>query len=214
MNGLDTRSNSSQGLEWWSFAFFHLPQPKAYGGEFYACHIQPSEAAFFTQIYVALTHGLSAAKGFMRDGSLQPQAEIMAPTHKVCNITAGAIATCGMLVRCYLYWRFYTTNSLSQACWVLLADDTLQEVGLSTGICYFDNFEKYSTILKTGLQQKKTSIFNIFEQWAERIFPIESRRLRKAMYFLLADSDDEIEYQDGNGRAQSRSIASLNPVVM
>ena len=97
---------------------------------------------------------------------------------------------------------------------MLSADDTLQEVGLSTGIHYFDDFEKYSTILETSLQQKKTSIFNIFELWAERIFPIESRRLRKAMYFLLADSDDEIEYQDGNGRAQSRSITSLNLVVM
>ena len=97
---------------------------------------------------------------------------------------------------------------------MLSANDTLQEVGLSTGIRYFDNFEKYSTNLETGLQQKKTSILNIFEQWAERIFPIEGRRLRKAMYFLLADSDDKIEYQDGNGRAQSRSIASLNPVVM
>ena len=99
---------------------------------------------------------------------------------------------------------------------MLLADDTLQKVGLSTqaGIRCFDDFKKYSTILKTGLQQKKTSILNIFEQWAERIFPIESRRLRKAMYFLLADSDDEIEYQDGNERAQSCGITSLNPVVM
>jgi hypothetical protein len=99
---------------------------------------------------------------------------------------------------------------------VLSADDTLQEVGLSTGIHYFDDFEKYLTILEAGLQQKKTSVLNIFKQWAERIFPIESRRLRKAMYLLLADSeeeDDEIEDQDGNGRA-SRSIASLNPVVM
>ena len=30
---------------------------------------------------------------------------------------------------------------------------------------------------------------------------------------LLADSDDGIEDQDGNGRA-SRTIASLNPMVM
>jgi hypothetical protein len=72
---------------------------------------------------------------------------------------------------------------------VLLADDTFQEAGLSTGIHYFNDFEKYSTILKTGLQQKETTILNIFKQWAERIFPIESRRLRKAMYLLLADSE-------------------------
>ena len=99
---------------------------------------------------------------------------------------------------------------------MLSADDTLQKVGLSTGIHYFDDFEKYSTILETGLQQKKTSVLNIFKQWAERICPIESRRLQKAMYLLLSDSeeeDDEIEDQDGNGRV-SHSIASLNPVVM
>jgi hypothetical protein len=84
-------------------------------------------------------------------------------------------------------------------------------VGLSTGIHYFDDFEKYLTILETGLRQKETSVLNIFRQWAEKIFPIETRRVRKVMDLLLADLEDEIE--DGNGRA-SRSIASLNPVVM
>ena len=61
---------------------------------------QLSETDFFFQIYVALIHGLIAVKGFMRDGSLQPQTEMMALTHKVRDITAGAIATCSMLVRC------------------------------------------------------------------------------------------------------------------
>lgn len=84
---------------------------------------------------------------------------------------------------------------------MLLADDTLQEVGLSTGIHYFYDFEKYLTILETGLQQKKTSVLNIFKQWAERIFPIE-------MYLLPADSEEE------DDERVSHSIASLNPVVM
>ena len=96
---------------------------------------------------------------------------------------------------------------------MLSADDTLQEVGLSTGIRYFDDFEKYLTILETGLRQKKTSVLNIFRQWTEKIFPRESSRLRKAMDLLLADSDDEMEDQDGNGRA-SCTTASLNPVIM
>ena len=102
-----------------------------------------------------------------------------------------------------------TINSVSQAHWVLSADDTLQEVGLSTSICYFDDFEKYLTILKT----KNTSIHNIFKQWAEKIFPIETSRLWKVMDLLLAYLDDEIEGQSRNGRA-SCTIASLNPVVM
>jgi len=35
----------------------------------------------------------------MNYGSVQPQTETMAPTHNIRNITAGAIATCGVLVR-------------------------------------------------------------------------------------------------------------------
>ena len=77
-----------------------------------------------------------------------------------------------------------TLLTLSQACWVLSANDTLEEVGLSTSIHYFNDFEKYLTILEMGLQQKKTSVLNIFKQWAERIFPIESRRVWKAMYLI------------------------------
>ena len=63
------------------------------------------------------------------------------------------------------------------------------------------------------LETEKTSIYNIFKQWAEIYSLIESSRVRKAMDPLLADSDDGIEDQDGNGRA-SRTIASLNPMVM
>jgi hypothetical protein len=63
---------------------------------------------FFPQIYVALIHGSIAGEGFMKGGSLQPWTETMAPTHKICNITPGAIATaiatCGVLVcSCHMY---------------------------------------------------------------------------------------------------------------
>jgi hypothetical protein len=61
--------------------------------------------ASFSKLIFSLRsiHDFSAAKGFMREGSLQPQIEMMAPTHKVHNITAGVIATCSLLVRYYLY---------------------------------------------------------------------------------------------------------------
>ena len=166
----------------------------------------------FPQIYVALIHGSIAGEGFIKGGSLQLWTKTMAPTHKICNITPGTIATCGALVcSCHMYWHFYITKSPSQPCWVLSADDTLQEVGLSTSIHYFNDFKKYLTILETGLWQKETSVLNIFRQWAEKIFPIETRRVQKVMDLLLADLEDEIK--DRNRRA-SRSIASLNPVVV
>ena len=108
----------------------------------------------------------------MNGGSLQPQTKTMAQFHKICNITPGAIATCGVLV-CfrYFFYHFYVTNNLSQARWALSADETLQEVGSSTGIHYFDDFQEYLTILETGLQQRTASAINIINQWDEKIFP-------------------------------------------
>jgi hypothetical protein len=77
-----------------------------------------------------------------------------------------------------LYW--YVSNvtficlvflTVCKARWALSADDTLQEVGSSTGICYFSDFEEYLMILETGLRQKKKSIINIIRKWDEKIFP-------------------------------------------
>ena len=71
---------------------------------------------------------------------------------KIDNIMPGAITTCGILgCFCYFYHCFYVINNLSQAHWVLSADDTLQEVGLNTSIHYFNDFQEYLTIIKTGL---------------------------------------------------------------
>jgi hypothetical protein len=46
---------------------------------------------------------------------------------------------------------FCIPNTLPQARWALSSDDTLQEVGSTTGIRYFNDFEEYLTILETGL---------------------------------------------------------------
>jgi len=90
-----------------------------------------------------------------------------------------------------------------------LSDDTLQEVGSSTGICYFNDFEEYLMILETGLRQKKKSIINIIKQWDEKIFPNfdsslvtgkknnEGNGLKKAMDLLAADSEEDDEQAEG-----------------
>ena len=89
----------------------------------------------------------------MNGESHHPQTETMAQIpNEIHNITPGAIATCGVLVHyCCFYQGFCIHNTYLQVCWALLSDDTLQEVGSSTGICYFNDFEEYLTILETGL---------------------------------------------------------------
>ena len=87
----------------------------------------------------------------------------------------------------------------------------LQEVGSTTGIRYFNDFEEYLTIPETGLRQKKKSVTNIIRQWEEKIFPNsdsslvtgkkidESSGLKKAMDLLAADLVEE-DTQDESGR--------------
>ena len=150
---------------------------------------------------------------------LHPQTETMAQIHEICNITPGTITTYGILVHYFcFYWGFCIHNAYSQACWALLSDDTLQEVGSSTGICYFNDFEEYLTILETSLWQKKKSIINVIKQWDEKIFPNsdsslvtgkknnKSNSLKKAMDLLAADEeedDEEVEGWNRKGRAWS-----------
>lgn len=108
---------------------------------------------------------------------------------------------------------------INQARWALSADESLQEVGSSTGIRYFNDFEEYLTIIETGLKQKKKSIINVIKQWDKKIFPetasslvkgkkvSESSGLKKAMDILANDSEDEedeLEGQDWNDTASSR----------
>jgi|ERR1700678_317259 hypothetical protein len=151
-----------------------------------------------------------AGKYFMNGESHHPQTETMAQIHEIRNITPGAIATCGVLVRyCCFYQGFHIHNTYLQARWALSSDDTLQEVGSSTGIRYFNDFEEYLTILETGLRQKKKSIVNVIKQWDEKVFPNsdsslvtgkknhESSGLKKAMDLLAADSEEDDEEVEG-----------------
>lgn len=115
-----------------------------------------------------------------------------------------------------VYWYVITTCidtfaflTLSQARWALSSDDTLQEVGSSTGIHYFNDFEDYLTILETGLRQKKKSVMNIIKRWDEKIFPnsdsslvmgrknVESGGLKKVMDHLAAESEEDEEEVQG-----------------
>jgi hypothetical protein len=90
-----------------------------------------------------------------------------------------------------------------QAHWALSSDTTLQAVGTSTGIHYFDNYEEYLKLLKMGLYQNKKSVVNIIREWDSRIFPntdsslvvvkakaSEDNGVKKAMASLDADSDE------------------------
>ena len=84
------------------------------------------------------------------------------------------------------------------------------EVGSSTGIRYFSDFEEYLMILETGLRQKKKSVVNIIKRWDEKIFPEsdsslvkgntkksdENSGVKKAMALLAADSEDDSELED------------------
>jgi len=125
-----------------------------------------------------------------------------------------------------VYWyviatHFCIPNALSQARWALSGDETFQEVGSSTGIHYFSDFEEYLTILETGLCQRKKSVINIIRQWDEKIFPnsnlslVKSKKnnsesgLKKAMDLLAADSEegDQMEDQVENGRASTGTPA-------
>ena len=92
-----------------------------------------------------------------------------------------------------------------QARWALSSDDTLQAVGTSTGIHYFDDYEEYLKILEMGLRRKKKSVFNVIKEWDSRIFPNTDSSLvggkvksvtddggvKRAMDALDADSEEE-----------------------
>lgn len=98
-----------------------------------------------------------------------------------------------------------------QARWALSSDETLQAVGTSTGIHYFDDYEEYLKILETGFRRKKRSVFNIIKEWDSRVFPNTDSSLvgpntksttddggvRRAMEALDADSEEDEEEPDG-----------------
>jgi hypothetical protein len=101
-----------------------------------------------------------------------PQTETVARIHEIHNITPGGIATCAILVRSSFSLSFlFLLTVLIQARWALSSDVSLQEMGSSTGIRYFKDYEEYLTMLETGLQRRKKTIVNIFREWDARIFP-------------------------------------------
>ena len=92
----------------------------------------------------------------------------------------------------------------SQARWALSSDATLQAVGTSTGIHYFDDYEEYLNLLAMGLRRKKKSVINIIKEWDSQIFPntdsslvvakaksSEDNGVRRAMDSLDADSEED-----------------------
>lgn len=136
----------------------------------------------------------------------QPQTETMAQIHGIRNITLGAIATASVLVGFQLHVASgYTIDFRFQARWALSSDETLQAVGTSTGIRYFDDYEEYLRILEMGLRRKKKSILNVIKEWDSRIFPNTDSSLagakvksstddggvRRALDALDADSEED-----------------------
>jgi hypothetical protein len=136
-----------------------------------------------------------------------PQTETIGRIHGIRNTTPGAIATCAILVRRNLIVSLHLfTDCLLQARWALSSDVSLQEVGSSTGIQYFKDYEEYLTLLETGLQDKKKTIFKIFREWDAKIFPDTDSSLASAepskddtanlemlMKSLEDDSDEDTE---------------------
>ena len=130
----------------------------------------------------------------------------MAQIHGIRNTTLGAIATASILVSFWLRVSDYVNEFIFQARWALSSDTTLQAVGTSTGIHYFDDYEEYLKLLETGLRRKKKSVINIIREWDSRIFPntdsslvvvkaksSEDNGVKRAMASLDADSDEDVD---------------------
>jgi hypothetical protein len=100
---------------------------------------------------------------------------------------------------------------LLQARWALSSDVSLQEVGSSTGIRYFQDYEEYLTMLETGLRRRKKTIVNIFREWDSKIFPetdsslagvrsnMNETNFKVLMESMEADDTDE----EGDGAIES-----------
>ncbi|KAF9034771.1 hypothetical protein BJ165DRAFT_1533821 [Panaeolus papilionaceus] len=142
-------------------------------------------------VYVTLIRGPHAGRHFMSGELIRPHTETMDRIHHIRNITPGAIATCSVLAR-----------------WALSSDDTLQQVGSSTGIQYLKDYEEYLIILEKGLRDNKKSIINVIKVWDSKIFPDsdcsivkkskddDGSELQRALDQLDADSEGETEKED------------------
>jgi hypothetical protein len=75
----------------------------------------------------------------------------------------------------------------------LSSDITLQELGSSTGIQYFKDYEEYLTMLKTGLRRRKKTVVNIFKEWDAKIFPETNSSLADAQPMKDNDADSDLK---------------------
>lgn len=80
-----------------------------------------------------------------------------------------------------------------QARWALSSDVTLQEVGSSTGIRYFKDYEEYLTMLDTGLRRRKKTVVNIFREWDAKLFPETNSSLAGPQ--LMKDNDADSDFK-------------------
>jgi hypothetical protein len=106
----------------------------------------------------------------------------------------------------------FLLTTLLQARWGLSSDVSFQEVGSSTGIRYFQDYEEYFTILEIGLRRRKKTIINIFKEWDANIFPDTDSSLagvksNDTSYFkvLMAsvEEDDTDEEPEGDNTTAS-----------
>ena len=148
---------------------------------------------------------------FVSGAAYHPQTETMAQIHGIRNITLGAIATTSILVRFWILVSEYVIEFRFQARWALSSNATLQAVGTSTGIHYFNDYKEYLKLLATGLHRKKKSVINIIREWDSWIFlntdsslvvvkvkSNKDNRVRRAMDSLDANSDDNADSDGGS----------------
>ena len=103
-------------------------------------------------------------------------------------------------------------HTFCQACWVLSCDDALQPWGASTAIDWQNDFNLYLEYLLHGICNCKTSIMNIFHQWAEALFPLsehcigcQTNKQDTSTKNVMAELDnDEEEPEDRDQEQQNR----------
>ncbi|PPQ93016.1 hypothetical protein CVT25_006096 [Psilocybe cyanescens] len=143
-------------------------------------------------VFLAIIWGPTTAKEAMNGILSNPKTDTMAQKHSIQHTTPGAIAGSVVLSR-----------------WALSSDDFLQSVGTNTSINYEKDFAEYLEILVIGLQEKRKSVFNVFREWDQIVFPNSdsiligcnqdtSRGLKTALEMLKADEieEDAIEDED------------------
>ena len=74
-------------------------------------------------------------------------------------------------VQCSICILEYVIEFRIQARWALSSGTTLQAVGTSAGIHYFDHYEEYLKLSRPVFAVRKRCVINIISEWDSRIFP-------------------------------------------